>query len=97
MPTPSYDSASEQYLNNAEYEATASVEKARLFQSACRQLLLLMPKSAGEPAGGNLATNSDLVRAELQAVTAWLASNDTGNTSRRVGGRRFASFEGFRD
>lgn len=55
------------YLANADYAEVASASKASLFASACRALLLLMPKQASQ---GDVSTQFDmtLVREEMAAA-----------------------------
>jgi hypothetical protein len=68
------------YLDNADYDESASVSKAKAFRTACRQLIVLLPSSAMRGAGSNQQTigfRIDEVRRQLEVVEAWLAISDT--------------------
>lgn len=68
------------YLDNAGYDgASGSVAMAKAFRTACRQLLALMPKLSQQGANNQLQLSPDLVRKELEACSAWLASHDDGS------------------
>ena len=64
---------------NADYDANASVAKAKLFRTACRRLIVKLPSQASRGgAGGNqeFGFRVDEVRRMLQEVEAWLSLND---------------------
>lgn len=66
---------------NADYDADASVAKAKLFRTACRRLIAKLPSQASRGgSGGNqqFGFRIDEIHAMLQEVEAWLALNDTG-------------------
>ena len=78
----SLTTAQEAYLDNADYDETASVAKAKLFRTACRQLIVLLPSSAMRGAGSNQQTvgfRVEEIRRSLEAVQCWLAVNDTSD------------------
>ncbi len=83
------------YADNASYEEDNSPAKAKVFITACRLLLRMMPRLTGK--GGNqVALSPDLIRKELLAAKEWLRNHDTtaASRSRRV---IHASFQTFRD
>ena len=78
----SLTTAQEAYLDNADYDETASVSKAKLFRTACRQLIVLLPSSAMRGAGSNQQTvgfRIEEIRRSLEAVECWMAVNDTSS------------------
>lgn len=78
----SLTTAQEAYLDNADYDDTASTAKAKLFRTACRQLIVLLPSSAMRGAGSNQQTvgfRIEEIRRSLEAVECWLAVNDTSD------------------
>jgi hypothetical protein len=79
------------YLEFADYAEVGSVSRARQFATACRRLVLLLPKSGGH-AGANLALNPEMVQGELQRALGWIAANDTAANS----GVTHLAFEEFR-
>lgn len=70
---------------NADYDADASVAKAKLFRTACRRLIPKLPTQAsrGSTGGGNqsFGFRLDEIRRMLQEVEAWLALNDTDSSA----------------
>ena len=67
------------YLDNADYEETGSVTKARAFVTACRHLLLLRPKSAGH---GNARFDlaPELIERQMMQAQAWINANNTSGS-----------------
>ena len=78
------------YFDNASYEEDASATKAAAFITACRFLLLKLPKRARHADRNEIELEPGQIRNELLAAKAWLAGQ-AGS------GVRFASFESFRD
>jgi hypothetical protein len=68
------------YLEFADYGEVGSVARARQFVTACRRLLLLLPKSGGH-AGAQLSLNPELVAGELARAQSWLAINDSASNA----------------
>ncbi|MEM6260149.1 MAG: hypothetical protein AAGI37_17880 [Planctomycetota bacterium] len=81
-----------QYLDNVDYEETASLSKARLFVSACRALLLKLPANTAGARGGAVAMSPGLIRDEMNQARAWISANNTNRNS----GVKHLSLEGFR-
>ena len=44
MAVPTIDEAIDAYLENADFEASASITKGRVFQKAVKQLLIIQSK-----------------------------------------------------
>lgn len=84
------------YIDNASYAEDGSVAKAKAFITACRVLLLKMPKSSNSREAG-ATYNSDLILKEMEAAQAWVAANDSSPTN-TSGGPSVSrlSFENFR-
>lgn len=80
MTAPTLATVREAYIENASYESEASVEKARLFLTAARRLLVMLPASAV----GRDRTQADFemstIREEIKACQAWLAANPSSTT-----------------
>lgn len=82
------------YADNASYEEDSSASKAAAFITACRLLLLKIPKRTKHAGGSEIEVDPAQVREEMAAARNWSAAN--GGTS-GSGGYRHASFENFRD
>lgn len=80
------------YATNASYQEDESLSKARAFATACRFLLLKLPKRMvqGGRSGEEIELDLGLIRQELKAVTSWLASNSSSGAIKHV------SYENFR-
>lgn len=86
------------YRDNASYAEDHSVAKAKAFVTACRFLLLELPRSAGTPQA-ETTTAIDLIQKEKTAAEEWLGANDvdTGaGASARGPSTSVASFRNFR-
>lgn len=84
------------YLDNASYAEENSVAKARAFETACRQLLLLLPQSATQMGAGTVQFSVASIQAELDHVRQWRQTNDDAPGPNPSRGVKFVSFEGFR-
>lgn len=80
------------YADNASYQEDASVSKARAFCTACRLLLLNLPKRVAHGGRGSeeIELELRLIREELEAGKQWLAANSESGYVKHV------SFENFR-
>ena len=78
------------YADNASYQEDASVSKARAFATACRLLLMKLPKRMAQGAGEEIELDLGLIRQELNTATGWLSANSTSGAIKHV------SFENFR-
>lgn len=67
------------YVDNASYAEDASVTKAKAFITACRILLLKLPKEAGTR-DSRTAFNSDLIQREMETAQEWVSANDTASS-----------------
>ena len=83
------------YYDNASWEEDASTTKALAFVTACRFLLLKLPKRVAQGGRGGNETELDpsIIRAELNAARQWLAFSSAAATG---GGVKHVSLEGFR-
>lgn len=66
------------YADNASYAEDSSVSKAKGFITACRLLILKLPKSS---AAGHVSTtlSPELLRDEIKDAQSWLAIHDDSN------------------
>jgi len=68
------------YKDTASYAEDGDAGKARAFITACRLLLLILPKRAmhGGTAGGEqIDLNPELIAAQITEAKRWLIGNDT--------------------
>lgn len=72
------------YETNADYSETDSVAKAKLFETACRRLLVKLPQRIRSGGGEETEMSMSDVRAELVAVRKWLDGRDTSGAVRGV-------------
>jgi len=98
MPLDSSSSDAEilaAYQDNACYEEEGNVTKAKAFLTACRCLLLILPKRAAHGGRGaeEIELSTDLIQQQLADCRQWLALHDTSNHPPRV---RHLSLESFR-
>ena len=76
------------YLENADYQESGDVTKAKTFVTACRMLLVKMPEEA-DHSGERLQFDMELIRDEMKAAQSWLQAKDTS--------KRRAKFHDFSD
>jgi len=83
------------YQDNACYEEEHDVTKAKAFLTACRYLLLVLPKIAqqGGRGGEMVELSTDLIAAQLSEARTWVARNDTTARAPRC---KLCSLESFR-
>jgi hypothetical protein len=94
-PAVSLDTARDAYLENADYAETGSVAKARAFATACRRLLVLLPKKAGHGRGAEEVEFDPLqIRAEREECEKFVKVASASANGQR--GTRAASFRSFR-
>lgn len=82
------------YMDNASYEEDGSATKAAAFITACRLLLLMMPKLINQ-GSAQLATSPDQIRAEMTRAQAWYATNAETSAGGN-GSVRYADLRDFR-
>ena len=80
------------FFDNASYEEDASTSKASAFITACRFLLLMIPRSH-KHGDDEQEFSPSMIKAEMDRARAWL---DLNSSTASVGATRSASFEGFR-
>ena len=73
MAVPTIDEAIDAYLENADFEASASITKARAFQTAIKQLLILQPKMQADQ-NSSLGMNSQELLALLERSNAYIGA-----------------------
>lgn len=94
--TSTLDEVSAAFLDNASYSATGSVTAARTFVTACRMLLLMIPKMQGSREA-TVTMNPELIQKEMMSAQEWLQATDTGENAVTAGPRvRLGSFQRFR-
>lgn len=81
------------YIDNASFEEDGSVSAAKTFVTACRILLLQLPKEAAK-GGESLTLSIEQIHAEMKRAQVWVNANG-GNGP--AGGVLHTSFENFRD
>lgn len=73
-----------EYGDNADYAASASVTKARAFETVLRVLLGPAFLDEVQKESSRYRFDKSHLRAELSAVQSWLAVNDTTRAPKRV-------------
>lgn len=79
------------YLDNGSYEEDDSTTKAAAFITACRLLLIKLPKKAVKSAA-EVELEPGLIKAELTSARRWLATKGAVG-----GGVTHVDMRGFRD
>lgn len=82
------------YADNASYEEDASTSKAAAFITACRLLLLKIPKKVKQAAGTEMEIDPAVIRSELSQAQTWQRAQTAGDDA---GGVTHHTFENFRD
>ena len=80
------------YLDNADYDEENDVAKAKAFSTACRKLLLLLPRRTRHAARFELEIDTSVIPAELRRVEEWITDAATSGAD----GVRAFSLEHFR-
>lgn len=75
MTTPDLATVRAAYIDNADYESEGSQAKARLFLTAARRLLVMLPASAVGKDRSQADFDLNTVRQEIVYCQNWLASN----------------------
>ena len=88
------DEVIDDLLDNADFEESASLSKARTFITAATRYLILTPASQSDQ-GSSLAMGLQQIQSLLSRATAFVNSNDTASAAgSRV--RFLSAGEGFR-
>ena len=69
-----FDQAVDAYLDNADFEETNSLPKARAFVTACTQLAVLLPSSASDQASSHSFDIAE-IRANKERAQSYVAAN----------------------
>ena len=64
-------------MDNASYEEDGSVAKCKAFITACRILLIKLPRKAQDGGSEEIELDVKLIRMELDSAIVWLQGNDT--------------------
>lgn len=95
--TSTLDEIEAAYADNASYQETGDVTKAKAFVTACRLLLLKLPKLISQ--GGNqIALSPDLIRKEMTQAQLFVSANGGSSSGGGTGASqavRHGSFENF--
>lgn len=62
------------YMDNASYLECNDADKARAFVTACRMLLILLPRETSRM-NGRIVLSPDLVQREMHTAIQWLQLN----------------------
>jgi hypothetical protein len=62
------------YMDNASYEENGSAAQAAAFITACRFLMLMLPKSGGQREV-SMQMNPEMIQQEMADAKVWIASN----------------------
>lgn len=84
------------YIDNAAYAELDSTSMARSFVTACRVLLLKLPKQTSKD-NANAQFNPDLIRQELVAAQQFINSRGGDAVGASTGGVKFADFSDGRE
>jgi len=83
------------YLDSASYEEDMSVPKCRAFITACRCLLLLVPKRTSHAnRAEEVEIDPEAIIEQMKAAKLWLTVNSAALSAARAA---YADFTGFRD
>lgn len=87
------------YMDGASYAEDASPSKCKAFITACRFLLLMMPKRAshGGRQGEEIEIDPSVIQEEKEAAENWLSGNDPTGSGSAGGGIVHVDFNGFRE
>jgi len=69
------------FSDNADYEETQSLPKAKAFVTACTRLIGVIPSSQSDQ-GSSIAMSVPQVLALMQRAQNWIAANRSGQGSR---------------
>lgn len=87
-----YSTAKAAYLDNADFDVSEDVAKCRLFITACRQLLVLLPSRSAGFQASETEFSTELLEKQLASAREWLADQDLAEE-----GVIHTSLEYFRD
>lgn len=82
-----------EYADTCSYEEQGSTSLAKRFVTACRLLLLKLPKSGGHN-GATVDMSTDLIHQQLQDAQQYVAAADS--TQNRGGGVVHVDFDDYR-
>lgn len=83
-----FDEVADAYLDNADFEETSSLTKARAFVTACTRMLVLLPSSASDQASAQSFDMGQIMAAKTRAEN-FIAANAQGASVRFFSAERF--------
>ena len=92
--TSTVEDARTEFLTNIDWEETGDVAKAKLFVTACKALLLLMPKETRKSRQG-WAFDVSEIRRMMQSASAFVSASANGRVQTGFQGTTFRG-SGFR-
>jgi len=84
---PTIDTVEQALLDNADYDTTGSVTKARLFVTAARQWLILSPQSSSNQSS-SMSWDTATISSMLEAANNFISVN-SGSVKHLAVSRRF--------
>ena len=76
-----FSEAADAYLDNADFEETGSLAKAKAFVTACVRLSILLPASASDQGSAQSFNTAD-IQANKQRAQTFIAANARGSSAR---------------
>lgn len=81
MTTPDLATVRAAYIDNADYESESSLTKARLFLTAARRLVVMLPASAVGKDRSQVDFETAAIREEIKYCQAWISANPSSTSS----------------
>lgn len=92
--TSTLDEIKAAYMDNASYEEDASVAKAKAFVTACRLLLMKIPKVSQDSEGARVEMNPDLIQREMAEAREYVRAHEPTTTAGSTGRATSRYFKG---
>jgi hypothetical protein len=88
MATPDLATIEQALLDNADYDATSSVTKARAFVTAARRWLIMSPQSSSNQSS-SMSWDTATIRDMMAAANTFVSVNDSQSVRHLSVGQRF--------
>jgi hypothetical protein len=88
MATPDIATIEQALLDNADYDATSSVTKARAFVTAARRWLIMSPQSSSNQSS-SMSWDTATIRDMMAAANTFVSVNDSQSVRHLSVGQRF--------
>lgn len=88
MATPDLATIEQALLDNADYDATGSVTKARAFVTAARRWLIMSPQSSSNQSS-SMSWDTATIRDMMAAANTFVSVNDSQSVRHLSVGQRF--------